>query len=1320
MSPRRTLVGIFILLISSATILQAQLNRGIMEGLVTDPQGASAPDVNVAITNVDTGVSVPTRTNSAGYYRVVDLVPGKYHAHFEASGFSPVDVSDIEVLAAQVRRVDLELRLGATREVVQVTAEAPLVETAAANFSTSLERRTIEEMPLQGRDLQQLVYLMPGVNPVSGPPGSNFGFNSEFGTFPDPTHALGSDVSVHGGQGGANAWYLDGNVDLVAFSENAAVTPSPDAVSEFQTITNAFSAEYGRTGGGVFNMVLKSGSNTLHGNVYEFIRNDATNARNPFTSIDSLGHIIKQRQLRYNDFGGTLGGPVVLPHLYNGKDRTFFFFSWDSTILHLLGNKVFSVPTALMRTGNFSEDPNVPLYGIWNPYSTAGPADDGTFARSAFGTPIVPNGCSGQIVGPAGGTTTANPTSATCNFATQIPAMVSTPFGPRPGLDPVAMYFVNSFPMPNYLDPLSGCSLASGGTTRICDNFLGTVGTSQDSSNISLKIDEQWSAKSKYFFEWLFNPGKYNNYRVPWTGPTFPMDLVGATSNYPVAFANQVAGLGNTYTFSPTLINEFRASFGRQFLSTNPSHPYPDSITAQTAVEQELAPIKLPFDAFYQIPNWGVTGPGGSFIKFGPTSWVNMITTAESYNILDNVTKIIGHHTLKTGFMYRLEHTAYDSGFPLSLDFYGDEVKDPNTNLGASGLAQLMLGAVGTLGGFPESGAGVMWQPYERFRYWGFYGEDDFRITPNFTLNLGLRYDIFGLFSTRQQPGSNFCLGCPNSTTGLLGKVIYVGDPEWPGHGKAIATPNYNDIGPRVNFSWAPFGNRKTVIRGGYDIFYSNAFAGINEPGQGAANAPGWNQEYDWFGSYYPQCPPYLGVCTAFPLSDTTTTKGDLTAPLPLPSTFPAQSRAALIGASVVQGFTPPSHDPMVQMWSFEVQRELPGNMAVTVGYVGTHGTHLLGGGQDFNIVPTKKLLQYKDRIYTEVPVTQVYSGKTAQMLQQIYGSSELPLTLLLQPYPFYAAANGIDSGLGTFANYYGASIYHALDVRVQKRLSHGLNFIAAYTASKEIDNPWVGTTPRGLVDPIHFNLNGNTGGRAGEFSGQTGYGGQDPYNWKVDRAVATDDIPQMLNVAATYELPFGSGRRFLNQKGPVNKLLGGWLLSANFNAAKGVPLSVGCPGNEITSRCNLIGDPNFSGSRSRQQQIAQWLNPAAFEPPFGSDQSFWANYDPTDPRAWQFGTMGPRLPATRAPGFWNVDTALAKQFHLSESRYFEFRWEAFNALNHQNLGTPNTSFCLPPIFNSDGSETTDAVHQDGCSFGRITNIQTDPRSMEFALKFYW
>src|SRR5712691_1853815 len=444
MPSARTLMRLFaVALFVCRTIpLHAQLNRGAIEGTTTDPQGAVVPGVDVTITSVDTNLAQTTKTNSAGYYRVQSLVPGKYRAHFSVGGFSPLDITEIQVPAGELIKVDAPLKLGAAHETVQVTAEVALLETSASNFSTSLETRTVQEVPLQGRDLQQLVYLMPGVNPVGGPPGSNFGFNSQYGTFPDPTHVLGSDLSVNGGQGGANAWYLDGNLNLSSFAENVAVNPSPDAVSEFQAITNAFAAEYSRTGGGVFNVVLKSGTNQLHGNLYEFLRNDATNARNPFTSIDSLGKIIPQNQLRYNNFGFTVGRPVTIPHVDNGKDRTFFFFSWDFTKLHLLGYKTFTVPTPRMRQGDFSEDADVISNGLWDPNTTVGPdANTGLFERQAFGTPVPGNpfgndGCLASAVeaGKAQGV-------PTCNFATQIP---------QNRLDPTAMYFMHSFPLPNY------------------------------------------------------------------------------------------------------------------------------------------------------------------------------------------------------------------------------------------------------------------------------------------------------------------------------------------------------------------------------------------------------------------------------------------------------------------------------------------------------------------------------------------------------------------------------------------------------------------------------------------------------------------------------------------------------------------------------------------------------------------------------------------------------------------------------------------------------------------------------------------------------
>jgi hypothetical protein len=1285
-------VGLFLVL-GSGGALRAQLNHGIVEGVVTDPAGAAVANASVTVTALDTGVSTPTKTNNTGYYRAVDLVPGRYKIHVESPGFEPLDVVDVQVPAGQQVKVDGQLKVGSTRQTVEVSASAALVETAPSNSSTTVESQIIQDMPLQGRDLQQLIYLLPGVQSDAGPPGSNFGFNSQYSIFPDPTYVQGSDVSVNGGQGGANAWYLDGSLNVSTLSENINVNPSPDAVSEFQAITSNLAAEYGRTGGGVFNVVLKSGTNKLHGSVYDYLRNSALDARNPFTSVDADGNLIPSRRLQFTDFGGTIGGPVVIPHIYNGRDKTFFFFSLDKTILHLNGTEVFTVPTAQMRAGDFSEDPNAAAFGIWNPWSTTGPNANGQFQRTAFGTPLVPNGCLNTVVESGG---------HTCAFSTQLPSNM---------LNSIAQYFIASYPLPNFNNPNTNCPAGNGGAL-ICDNYLGNIGNSQNPLNMSIKVDHQWSEKSKYFVEWLFNPGSYGIFKVPWTGATFPS--VGFGASFPVDFANQVATVGNTYVFNPTLVNEFRASFSRQYMNSHPSTgAFPDSVTDFSGVQKVLEPAQIYLGPGVPDPQWFVGMPEGRGSTFGNPGFLNMMRAGEAYTILDNITKTLGRHTLMTGFMYRDEHDGRLIYDPTSVNFNGSLMNDPITGLGGFGLEQFLLGA-------PTPGAtqtGLTGQPYQTDHYWGFFVQDDFRVKPNFTLNVGLRYDIPGFWRTRQQPMSNFCLGCVDSATGMPGEMVYSGSPQLPA-GSNIFPANKKDFAPRLNFSWNPRGDAKTVVRGGFDLFYTNSVNALNNNGQGVAPGPLWQTFSYWQGSFNSeQCAPFLNACPPWELGSPQAPTGELTQPpIPADNLSPAQHKVPGYGSSL-QFYAPPPHvDPMVQMWNVDVQRQLPGNMLLEVGYVGTHGTHLAGDTfRNFNYVPTADKLKYQNQLSAEVPISNYFSGNTLALMQQTWGSTQLPLSAMLLPYPLFGSVFSqtvLDA----------ESSYNAVHFKVQKRFSHGLNFISIYTISKEIDSCTEAQLASQLFDPIHSGYGGNIGGRIGAqgggfasgSSGVFGTGCQNEDNRREDRTISIVDMPQQFNFAGTYELPFGKGRSYLNHGGVVNALLGGWVLTENFNAASGTPLSVSGPCDAVTCRPDLIGDPSLSHSRPKADRINDWINPNAFQPPYGGDQSFWQNPTSTDPRYWQYGTAGLYLPGLRGPGFWNIDTSLSKQFHFGENRYLQFRWELYNALNHQNLGLPNTGFCLPP--GPDGE--TDTVHQAGCSFGKITNIQTDPRAMQFSLKF--
>lgn len=1266
----RKVVTTLLLGLSLSAALQASIDRGVIQGTVTDQAGALVPGAKVVVKNVDTNVEVTLVTNAAGFYLAPELVPGRYTVRAESRGFVPLDVTNVVVTAGVTSQQDLTLRVGALTQQIEVTAAATVVDSTPSNYTTSLQSRYIQDVPLQGRDIQTLVQLIPGVTQSSGPSGSLFGFDSQFGGFPDPQHLVGSSISANGSQGGANAWYLDGSLNAALGAENVVVNPSPDTVSEFNVVDNGLAAEYGRTSGAVFNVVLKSGTNNVHGDIYEFNRNSFFDATNPFARRDAQGRPFLEPQINFNNFGGTLGGPAYFPHLYNGKNRTFFFASWDVSLLHENKPTILTVPLPAERNGDFTGDPRfAPVCGVngatnclYDPYSTTGPDKNGQFHRTPFLTPVIP--------------------------AKQI--------------DPLAAFYLASYPNPNFVDPLqqgpSGCGIT-------CNNFIGPVGSSQTTHNVSIKIDHEMSNKNKLFGEWLFNPSYYTNYRYPWNGAT-AQTQTGIAGAQPYRTINQIFALGLTTTFSPSLVNEARAMFSRQNQIASPN---PDSVTATKQVEQKVAGLNFVlFPPTQVIPTIGVGGVGG----FGQQQWQNGIQGVQAFTLLDNVTKIIDKHTVKGGIMWRRDNNWNIAGWGYGLNFGGGLTNDPVTGQGGTGLAQFLLGAVDQ-----GSGTGTYHAPWQTNDYWGFYAQDDYRIKSNFTLNIGLRYDIFGWFRERHNDLANFNFTGTNPQVPYPGRIDYFGTPQHPD--RNVFPAHKNDFGPRIAFSWAPFSDRKTVVRGGFGIIYSNGISAAFGDQNGGISAPA-------FANYVPYSGDFTGKTPAFRLS--------AGAPnLNLPSAdFALKSDAQFLGTTPGGGFLNGSKDPYVIQWSFYVERQLPGDVALSVGYVGTHGMHLYGDEfRNYDYTPTAVRQQLRNNINNPIP--------TDPAIGAIYGcGTSCPASLILKPFPQYGSVT-------VNSNPDGFNRYNSFQMKVEKRYSHGLNFIVAYTFQKDIESPNTGNIIGNAATPTTLNRSvGRSSFVPGAISGGSGNsaGGssaQNPDNRFADIALAPDDITHVLNLAVTYELPFGTGKRFWSGNTWANRLAGGWRLTQNWNLQSGVPLVFTGPANGFavytptvggnTSRPNLVGDLGSGrSSKNRQQLENQWFNPSALAPVFGSSPAVIQevstglnpdgtpfNYNTFDPW-WQFGTAGLRPPSGRAPGFWNADFTLAKDFHWTESRYFQFRWELYNALNHQSLGLPNTNWCLPP--NPDGS--VDAVHQFGCQFGKITNVQTDPRSMEFGLKFYW
>ena len=1212
-----------------AAPLRAQLYSGSVTGVVSDPTGAVIPGAKVTLTDINKGYAFSATSDAVGRYILRNLPPTTYQLRVEATGFKSYSRTGIVLDVNQNATVDVGMELGTTTQTVQVSGAAPLLATQDATTGQEVNRTYINDLPLVGRGVFDLAFLAPGVNPAAGR------------AFGDSGGVANNFVS-NGGRNATSDILLDG-VSTTDYEQNGGIivplyTPSVDAVQEFKVQQNNFSAEIGFSGNTVLNVVMRSGSNQLHGSAYEFLRNQVLDANDWFNN--QAGVDLPAR--RYNQFGGTVGGPIVIPHFYNGKDKTFFFFDYQATRDHSAVSHNAGVPSLAERNGDFGEVCGYaggafdgsgvcssPDGQLWDPYS-------------GFLDPD--NGWTNQTMIPFNNL-------ATFQSAGQgIPAGAYTlPAGPGNIIDPVSSKMMSYYPLPNV-----GVGT---GNYNPYNNWHGAGVSINNGDQFDIKIDHRFSSSNllsaRYSQQWGNSHGStcFNNPLDPCNGG-------------PVLSSAHAVVLNDTWTLNPTTVVNVSYGFTRSF--SNGKGPAGDFPNFDPVSELGL-PSYITESGFPVAPTvyvyGGYQGAGGG-IGLGYEAWAIIKYGQETHDLLGSLDKIAGRHEIKVGGEYRMHRITFGQpGAPAGIMLFDTDTTDQNP-ANFSGGGDAMASFLTGIGG-PNQ-----WGQYEvplfvatQSMQFGSFVQDNWRVTDKLTLNLGVRYDLDLPRTERHNRMEWFDPKAPLPFTvpgmNVTGTEIFTGVN---GNSRTIANNYYKEYAPRVGLAYRFWKN--SVFRAGYGIFYN--------PSVWAASGTGPVAGFDGFTGFNPWPLTYQ--------SNGYTPFAFMRDPFPFGVNQPTGSSLGpytQLGSGANGNLRSDNNGSYTQTWSAGIQHQLPGAVLLDLNYVGTKGTHLYwnGAGNIDHLGPQAEQMSADQlnaisNTYVPNPFYGLITDPSSSLSQQT-----VPQEQLMLPYPQFT---------GVFAAFppRGNSIYHAFQLRVQKNLSNGLQFVGNYTWSKTISDSDVSGYTEWL----------------GGFDGI-----QDPNNLKLERSVSEYSIPQVFTFGYVYSLPFGRGQHFGSKWNPVvNAVLGGWKTSGlwRFDSGQPAAISLDGSGNPIPSygsqRPNLLGRlERNTGSDWRTQYFT---NPEVVQ----------------YPSRYQIGTAQRTLPNVYTPGAKTAGLSLMKEFSMSaihEGMRAEFRAETFNAFNHPQLGCLNGKI-------TDGFDGSDPSTFSG--FGGLNCQANSPRELQLGLKIYF
>jgi hypothetical protein len=1135
---KKSLKVALLLLFIGALNLQAsaQTTFGSILGTVGDSSGAAISGATVTLTNLGTADKRTAVSDSSGNYQFLNLLPGSYSVDFTKGGFNRLKRDSITVVVQAALRIDASLQVGDVTQTINVDTQTPIIETQPGSLGQMVEGKVVQEMPLNGRNVLNLLVLAPGVVPQGSTSGNPLG-NQSNGTFTNNTGW--GNYQIGGGMANQSAFFLDGVPLNTTYINSPALVPTQDAIQEFRVDSNAVSAEFGRFAGGVVNMATKSGTDQLHGSAYEYIRNKVLNANTFFNNRAG----VPTPAFTQNQYGVSLGGPIR-------RDKLFGFFSWEGFAFRTGNSITTTVPTAAMRNGDFS-DPS--LAPIFDPLTTCG----------LSGTPACP----------PGQTTTR----------AQFPGNKI----PTNRLDPASAQYFKYYGLPNLPGTIN--------------NFATNISLGGNTKQYTGRLDWNVSQNQRVFARYTF-----------WNGSSLPSDPFhthfGGLNSY---FGTQNFVIGDTYTFNPRTVADFRLSYVRGLDGFTPEQigtNLADFGPAWAALAPEVTLPVAPLANISGVYNFNGTDNRAAI---------------NDYSFSGSLVKIVGRHTLKFGgearrneWNFAQSSTAagsfsFDQGFtalnPLNLS----QGFGSTTSTGYS-LASFYLG-------YPASGSAASIAFTDSIGWYGaLYFQDTFTVGKKLTITPGVRWDYPRGFTERNnrltvlQPDAVDPLGPLVGLPSLKGQLALVGSPAYPN--RTQIEDHYKLFAPRVNVAYDA--SPSTSVRIGYGLSWIPPDM-INynmSPFQSPVNAATTTMVSSVGGTS--ELLPSATFGNPFPTGL-------------VPPIGHDPSRLNIFEGQSISSPIPNESYPYAQQWNLEVQQELTPSLMADISYAGSKATHLSFSNAQLNQLPDGLLA--------------MGSSLNAQVANPFYGhiasgllsSPTVSAAQLLRPHPQFQ--NFQDT-----AAQRGDSHWDALETRVLKRFKSGGVLSGSYTWAKLISN----------TDTLTSWLENH--GTAGV---------QDWNNLRGEKSLASFDVRNRFVASYVVNLPFGRGQRYLGNSGVfLNRVVGGWSVNGITTFQSGFPLALTTASN-ITgsqgggSRPNIVAGVNSKLSGAAQSRLTQWFNKAAF----------------AQPSAFTFGNESRVDSTLRDAGVANWDFTVGKNIPISERLNFQFKTEVFNLFNRVQFGDPGT-----------------------------------------------